>query len=56
MQAAAAVNPLSYLVDAERALLGGEFGDPAILGGAVAAAITCALGLVLGVRAMRRAR
>jgi ABC-2 type transport system permease protein len=56
MQVAAAVNPLSYLVDAERVLLAGDFGDPSILGGAVAAAITCALGLVLGVRAMRRAR
>lgn len=56
MQVAAAVNPLSYVVDAERALLAGDFGDPSILGGAVAAAVTCALGLILGVRAMRRAR
>lgn len=56
MRVAAAVNPLSYLVDAERALLAGEFGDPSILGGVVAAVVTCAIGLVLGVRAMRRAR
>ncbi|GAA1057742.1 transport permease protein [Agromyces luteolus] len=56
MQVAAAVNPLSYLVDAERVLLAGGFGDPSIVGGVIAAAITCALGLVLGVRAMRRAR
>ncbi|GGI45140.1 ABC-2 type transport system permease protein [Agromyces flavus] len=56
MQVAAAVNPLSYLVDAERALLGGEFGDPSIVGGMIAAAVTCAIGLALGVRAMRRAR
>ncbi|MGR0320547.1 ABC transporter permease [Agromyces sp. ZXT2-3] len=56
MQVAAAVNPLSYLVDAERALLAGGFGDPAIFGGVIAAAVTCALGLGLGVRAMRRAR
>jgi ABC-2 type transport system permease protein len=56
MQVAAAVNPLSYVVDAERALLAGAFGDPSILGGGLAAAVTCAVGLVLGVRAMRRAR
>jgi ABC-2 type transport system permease protein len=56
MQVAAAVNPLSYLVDAERVLLAGDFGDPSIVGGMVAAIVTCAIGLVLGVRAMRRAR
>lgn len=56
MQVAAAVNPLSYVVDAERALLAGDFADPSILGGTVAAAVTCAVGLTLGVRAMRRAR
>lgn len=56
MQVAAAVNPLSYVVDAERALLAGDFADPSILGGTIAAAVTCAVGLVLGVRAMRRAR
>jgi ABC-2 type transport system permease protein len=56
MQVAAAVNPLSYVVDAERALLAGDFADPSIPGGALAAAVTCAVGLILGVRAMRRAR
>ena len=56
MQVAAAVNPLSYLVAAERALLAGDFGDPAVIGGVVAAAVTCVLGVVVGGRAMRRAR
>lgn len=56
MRVAAAVNPLSYLVDAERALLAGELGVPAVLGGAIAAIATCALGLVVGIRAMRRAK
>ncbi|MCK8608140.1 ABC transporter permease [Agromyces sp. C10] len=56
MRAAAAVNPLSYVVDAERALLAGAFGDPSIPGGVLAAVATCAVGLTLGVRAMRRAR
>ena len=55
MQVAAAVNPLSHLVAAERALLAGDFGGPAVVGGAIAAAATCALGIVLGVRAMRKA-
>ncbi|WP_235507993.1 ABC transporter permease [Agromyces sp. Soil535] len=56
MQVAAAVNPLSYLVAAERALLAGDFGDPSVIGGVIAAAVTCAIGIVLGVQAMRRAR
>ena len=56
MQVAAAVNPLSYLVGAERALLAGDFGAPAVVGGVIAAAATCVIGIVLGVRAMRRAR
>jgi ABC-2 type transport system permease protein len=55
MKAAAAVNPLSYLVAGERALLAGDFGAPAVLGAGIAAVATCAVGLGLGVRAMRRA-
>jgi ABC-2 type transport system permease protein len=53
MQLAAAVNPLTYVVDAERALFGGTFADPAILHGAVGASLTCAVGLWVGVRAIR---
>lgn len=56
MQVAAAVNPLSYLVGAERALLAGDFGAPAVVGGIIAAVATCAVGIVVGVRAMKRAR
>ena len=55
MHVAAAVNPLSYLVGAERALLAGDFGDPAVAGGVIAATATCVIGIVVGVRAMRRA-
>ncbi|MRG59775.1 ABC transporter permease [Agromyces sp. CFH 90414] len=55
MQVAAAINPLSYLVGAERALLAGDFGAPAVLGGILAAVATCAVGVFAGVRAMRRA-
>lgn len=56
MRVVAAVNPLSYMVGAERALLAGDFGAPAIVGGVISAAVTCAIGLTVGVRAMRRAR
>lgn len=50
----AAVNPLTYLVDAERALFAGEFGAAAIWQGGLAAVAVAALGLVVGIRAMRR--
>ncbi|WP_308798431.1 ABC transporter permease [Agromyces silvae] len=56
MRVAAAVNPLSYLVDAERALLAGDLGAPAVLGGLIAAVATCAVGMLVGIRAMSRAR
>ncbi|MCA5891974.1 ABC transporter permease [Isoptericola sp. NEAU-Y5] len=55
MQTAALFNPLTYMVDAERALFAGTFDDPAVLWGAVAAAVTCAVGLVVGIRSTRRA-
>lgn len=56
MRVVAAANPLSYLVGAERALLAGDFGAADVAGGVVAAIATCAVGLAVGVRAMRRAR
>jgi ABC-2 type transport system permease protein len=55
MRAAATVNPLHYLVDAERALFAGTVLDRAVVGGVVAAAVTAAVGLWVGVRAMSRA-
>jgi len=54
MQTAAKFNPLTYMVDAERVLFGGTFADPAVLWGLVAAVVTCAVGLVVGIRATRR--
>ncbi|HIZ35822.1 MAG TPA: ABC transporter permease [Candidatus Ruania gallistercoris] len=50
MQTAARFNPLTYIVDAERALLDGSFADPAVGWGVLAAALTCGLGLVVGIR------
>ncbi|MGX7672274.1 ABC transporter permease [Plantactinospora sp. DSM 117369] len=54
MRVAAHVNPLAYLVDAERALFAGEIGSTTVLWGWVAALVTAALGLTVGVRAMAR--
>jgi ABC-2 type transport system permease protein len=54
MQAAARVNPLSYVVDAERALLAGELASAAVLWGWVAALATAALGLAVGIRTIVR--
>jgi ABC-2 type transport system permease protein len=48
-------NPVTYIVDAERALFGGEFWDASVAYGVVAATGVATVGLVLGTRAMRRA-
>ena len=55
MQAAAKLNPLSYIVDAERQLFAGDLMGDAVVPGFIAAAILCAIGLLLGIRTMRRA-
>ena len=52
MRAAASVNPLRHLVDAERALFAGDVLSTAVLGGAVAAAVTAVVGVRVGIRAM----
>jgi ABC-2 type transport system permease protein len=49
------VNPVTYLVDAERALFVGAFGTADVAGGIVAVTAIAAVGLALGTRAMRRA-
>ncbi len=54
MQALAKVNPLAYLVDAERALFSGDIASSVVLWGAVAAALTAAAGLFVGIRVMLR--
>jgi ABC-2 type transport system permease protein len=55
LRAAALANPLSYVVAAQRALFAGDVADPVVLAGAIAAAITAAIGLLVGTRSMRRA-
>ena len=55
MHVAAAVNPLSYLVGAERACWPATSAHPAVVGGVIVATATCVIGIVVGVRAMCRA-
>jgi ABC-2 type transport system permease protein len=52
MRAASKVNPLSYLVDAERALFSGEVTSPTVAWGWIAALITATIGLTVGIRSM----
>ncbi len=49
------LNPLTYVVDAERALFAGRFEADLLAAGTLAAALVCALGLLVGTRAMRAA-
>ena len=49
------INPLTHIVEAERALFGGDFSNPAVLLGTVAAFGLAAVGLYVGTRAMRNA-
>lgn len=55
MQLASRFNPLTYVVDAERVLFAGSVADPAVLWGVVAALVTAAVGLWVGVRSIRGA-
>lgn len=54
MRAVAAVNPVNWVVQAERALFAGDLGDVTVLWGWVAALAVAVVGLVVGVRAIRR--
>ncbi|GII85059.1 transport permease protein [Sphaerisporangium siamense] len=54
LRTAAAFNPVSYIVEAERALFAGRAVDLAVLYGALSACAVGAVGLALGTRAVRR--
>ncbi|MBN0041586.1 ABC transporter permease [Cellulosimicrobium cellulans] len=54
MQVASDVNPLRYVVDAERALFAGDLTASAAAWGWVAAVVTAAVGLAVGIRTMVR--
>jgi ABC-2 type transport system permease protein len=49
------LNPLTYVVNAERALFNGEIANTSVLGGAISAVLVAIAGLYIGVRAMQRA-
>jgi ABC-2 type transport system permease protein len=55
LRALSVLDPLRYLVDAERALFAGRLTDGDVLGGLAATVLTVAAGLAVGARAMRRA-
>jgi ABC-2 type transport system permease protein len=55
MKVLARINPLTYIVEAERALFAGDFSQPSILWGIIAALALAGVGLLVGTRAMRRA-
>lgn len=55
MRAVAAVNPVNWVVQAERALLAGDLGSPTVVWGWIAALILAIIGLAVGVRGMRKA-
>ncbi|SDI58698.1 ABC transporter permease [Nonomuraea jiangxiensis] len=54
LRVAGQVNPVTYIVDAQRALFAGDLVNPSVLYGTAAACGVAALGLYLGNRAMRR--
>ena len=54
LQTAADLNPLKYVVEAERALFAGSFPVDTVAYGFLGAALVAALGLVVGLRAMAR--
>lgn len=54
MRAVATVNPVNWVVQAERALVAGDFGSTAVLWGWVSALALAVVGLAVGVRAMKR--
>jgi ABC-2 type transport system permease protein len=55
LQTMARANPLTYVVDAERALFAGDFDPGVVASGFAAAGLVCLLGLWVGTRSMRSA-
>jgi ABC-2 type transport system permease protein len=54
MQVASRFNPLTYVVEAERTLFTGTLWDATVAWGFLAALATCAVGLWVGIRTVRR--
>ncbi|MEV5895602.1 ABC transporter permease [Nonomuraea fuscirosea] len=54
LRAAGQLNPITYIVDAQRALFAGDLTSPSVLYGTAAACAVAAVGLYLGNRALRQ--
>jgi len=54
MQVVATVNPINWVVQAERALFAGDLGAVTVLWGWIAAVALAVVGLLVGIRAMRK--
>jgi ABC-2 type transport system permease protein len=54
MRAVATVNPVNWVVQAERALLSGDLGAPVVLWGWIAGVLLAVVGLAVGVRGMKK--
>ncbi|WP_406500111.1 ABC transporter permease [Streptomyces sp. NBC_00846] len=54
LSTAAMINPITYIVDAARALFAGDFLDTSVLHGALAATVIATIGLGFSTRAMKR--
>ncbi|MEV5498973.1 ABC transporter permease [Nonomuraea fuscirosea] len=54
LRAAGQLNPITYIVDAQRALFAGDLTSPSVLYGTAAACAVAAIGLYLGNRALRQ--
>jgi ABC-2 type transport system permease protein len=54
MQVAARLNPLTHIVNAERALFMGDFSSPSLLPGIIGAVVIAVIGMALGTRAMQK--
>ncbi|MFK3678136.1 ABC transporter permease [Microbacterium sp. NPDC090218] len=54
MRVVASVNPVNWVVQAERALFAGDLADATVLWGWVSALAVAVVGLIVGVRAIRR--
>lgn len=54
MRIVAGVNPVNWIVQAERALFAGDLADITVLWGGIAALAVALIGLMVGVRAIRR--
>jgi ABC-2 type transport system permease protein len=48
------LDPLTYVVNAERALFNGEYASTAVVGGIASAVVMATLGLIVGIRAIQK--